>query len=817
MEKFRVYGASTKEESQRERDHRALARKAAAEGIVLLKNDGALPLGTKNIALYGAGARMTVMGGSGSGDTQARCNVTIEQGLKNAGIGISTTLWMDRFETQYKERQEEFKRQMNEIANQYSPIRTMAMFDAIHEQHAPQPGCAPILSDELTDQTDTAIYVLARQAGEGGDRKAEKGDYLLSDVEVDSLRLLSEHYDKLILIINSGSSVELSVLDEVKVDAVIFFGQGGMEGGNALADILTGKVTPSAKLTDTWAYRYADYPSADTYSHMNGEINFENYYEGIYVGYRYFSSFHVKPRYPFGFGLSYTEFTYKVQNICVNKTIVTVQASVKNTGAYKGKEVLQLYLQKPGRMIDSECIGLVAFAKTRELNPDETELLTMTFDMAQVGSFDESRNAFVLESGEYGLWVGKSSVDISLCGVLTLNEEVITEIVSAIGGEKPDFSDLRNVNIHTFASDVPRYVLIAADFQTITHNRYVPQFSQKVQNTLSRLTQEDKISLAVGGGYSIKCFNNVMGAAGRTATNLLKKGVPNIVMSDGPAGLNVNQAVTIMPDGTPRYPEGLPKDWQWGWLKKVGGLLKPPKGKGRPVYHYMTAWPNATMQAQSWDVSLLEEIGQAVGREMLEIGVSVWLAPGMNIHRNPLCGRNFEYYSEDPLIAGTMAAAITRGVQSCGGVGVSIKHFCCNNQEENRTGVSENLSQRALREIYLRAFRIAVADGNPWTIMSSYNKVNGNYVCNDANLLTGVLRNEWGYDGLVMSDWNATEQCSYAQAINTGNDLIMPGVASIRKALKRELAHGTLDRSTLDIAAARVLTLVFNSATTEGF
>lgn len=817
MEKFRVYGASTKEESQRERDHRSLARKVAAEGIVLLKNDGVLPLQAQTVALYGAGARMTVMGGSGSGDTQARCNVTIEQGLQNAGIHIPTTLWMDRFETQYKERQAEFKRQMDEIADRYSPIRTMDMFNAIHEHHAPQPGCAPIRPDELTDQCDTAIYVLARQAGEGGDRKYEKGDYLLSDVEEESLRLLSGHYKKLILIINSGSVVDLSILEKCRIDAVLFMGQPGMESGNAVADILTGAVNPSGKLTDTWAYHYQDYPCADTYSHVNGETEFENYYEGIYVGYRYFDSFHVKPRYPFGFGLSYTEFSHQLQQITVEKTRITATAMVTNVGLCSGKEILQLYLQKPNGKLDTEVKSLVAFAKTKLIASGESDVLTMTFDMAQQGSFDESKNAFVLETGEYGLLLGNCSDNAQLCAVLTLEQEVVTEQVSAATGS-PAFTDFVSSASHDlYPENLPRHTLESNNFKTKVHQMHQPRFSSKVQSILSRLSDKEKISLVVGGGYSIKCFNNVMGAAGRTATNLLKKSIPNIVMADGPAGLNVNQAITIMPDGTPRYPEGLPEDWQWGWLKKVGGLLKPPKGKGRPVYCYMTAWPCATVQAQSWDVSLLEEIGRAVGKEMLEIGVSVWLAPGMNIHRNTLCGRNFEYYSEDPLVAGKMAAAVTRGVQSCGGVGVSIKHFCCNNQEENRTGVSENLSHRALREIYLRAFRIAVEEGKPWTVMSSYNKVNGSYVCNDANLLTGVLRNEWGFNGLVMSDWNAVDQCSYAQAINTGNDLIMPGVAAIRKALEKELAQGNLDRSALDLAAARVLTLVFQSATTEGF
>lgn len=818
MEKFRVYGASTKEESQRERDHRALARKTAAEGMVLLKNDGVLPLNTKTVALYGAGARMTVFGGAGSGDTHARSSVSVEQGLKNAGLTVLGTLGMDRFEAKVRGDLAAWKETVEKKASQYSPIRTMDMFMMIGEHPKPQPGCAPVLPDELTDKTDTAIYVLARQAGEGGDRKNEKGDYLLSDVEEESLHLLSGHYKKLILVINSGSVVDLSVLEKCRIDAMIFMGQPGMEAGNALADLLTARVTPSGKLTDTWAYRYEDYPSANTYSHINGETDYENYYEGIYVGYRYFDSFGVKPRFPFGFGLSYTQFNHTVQKIAIEKTKVTVFVTVRNIGtAYSGREIVQLYLQKPGKDLDCEVKSLVAIGKTGNLPCGGEETLILSFDMAKQGSFDENRSAFVLEPGEYGLLVGTSSADATPRGVLTLDSEVVTETVSC-ATQNPGFDDLYSeIKPQVYAETLPRLALKAEDFETLTHKKLVPQFSEKVRSVLSRLSDKDKISLVVGGGYSIKCFVNVMGAAGRTATNLLKKGIPNIVLADGPAGLNVNQALTVMPDGTPRYPEGLPADWQWGWLKKVGWLLKPPKGKGRPVYCYMTAWPSATVQAQSWNPTLLEHIGQAVGKEMLEIGVSVWLAPGMNIHRNPLCGRNFEYYSEDPLIAGKMAAAVTRGVQSQGGVGVSVKHFCCNNQEENRTMVSENLSQRALREIYLRAFRIAVEEGKPWTVMSSYNQVNGLHVCNNSKLLTGVLRDEWGYAGLVMSDWNATEQCSYWGAINAGNDLIMPGTSGVSKALKKALKDGSLDKNALDTSAARVLNLVFNSATAEGF
>ena len=775
MKKYQTFGAYTPQESQRERDHKALARRVAAEGIVLLKNDGVLPLTTKSIALYGPGSRMTVKGGSGSGDVQERHSVTIEEGLKNAGIAFPTTLWMDRFKEKYDADVAAWRQDVEAKIKGFTPIQTMQMFNVIHESPMPYPACTPIQEDELTNETDTAIYVLARQAGEGKDRRVEKGDYLLSDIEADSLKLLSSHYSKLILVLNCGSAIDLSVLDKTRIDAVLFYGQGGMEGGNALADLLTGKATPCGKLTDTWAMRYEDYPCADTFSYRNGDLENEEYSEGIYVGYRWFDEKEITPRYPFGFGLSYTTFDCEVQT--VTDTAVTV--TVKNAGSYSGKEVLQLYITKPDSSIDHEKKSLAAFAKTKLLQPGERQTITLCFDLKDIAAFDEARSAIILEQGGYGLILNGTS-----CGTVNVDEEILIEQVKPIGSR--------------------------------AHTQYKENFSPKVAALLRRLSDKDKISLVTGGGYSIRCYNNVMGAAGRTCTKLLKKGVPNIVLSDGPAGLNVNQSVVIMKDGTPRYPDGLPADWKWGWLRHFERFVKAKPGKGRPVYRYMTAWPSETVQAQTWDTALLGEVGHAVGREMLEIGVSVWLAPGLNIHRNPLCGRNFEYYSEDPLISGKMAAAITRGVQSSGGVGVTVKHFCCNNQEDNRNRVSENVSQRALREIYLRAFRIAVVEGKPWCVMSSYNRVNGVYVCNSRDFCTGVLREEWGFDGVVMSDWNATDQCSHAEAINAGNDLIMPGNKAVEKSLQKALAEGVLDRDALNTSAGRILKMIFTSDTCKG-
>ena len=769
MKRFQVFGATSPEESQREKEHRALVRRAAAESIVLLKNNEVLPMQPGKIALYGPGSRMTVKGGSGSGDVRERYSVTIEQGLLNAGFTFPNTLWMDRFEEKYKADVAAWRMGVEESIKGYGPARTMQMFIKIGEQPMPYPTCTPIQEDELIEETDTAIYVLSRQAGEGSDRRVEAGDYLLSDMEKDSLKLLSAHYRKLILILNAGSVIDLSILDETRIDAVLFYGQAGMEGGNALADILTGKTCPSGRLTDTWAMRYEDYPCANTFGHRNGDLENEAYSEGIYVGYRWFEKHDIRPRYPFGYGLSYTTFAKKTENVSEQGVTVTVQ----NTGDFPGRETILLYLGKPSGRFDHEKRSLIAFAKTKLLQPGESETLAVPFDLEKTAIYDEEKKTFLLEAGAYTLFLENEP-----CGSFLLTEEK-TWPVTRIKKEESR--------------------------------------SERVQKLLASLGDQEKALLVTGGGYPVRAYNQVMGAAGRTCTTLLKRGIPNIVLSDGPAGINVLPKVAIRKNGLPGYPDGLPEDWRWGWLKHTEGLLKHLPGKGTTVYHYMTAWPSETVLAQSFDTALLKEIGKAIGREMKEIGVSVWLAPGLNIHRNPLCGRNFEYYSEDPVISGKMAAAVTQGVQSMGGVGVSVKHFCCNNQEDNRMHVSANVSQRALREIYLRCFEIAVKEGKPWTVMSSYNRVNGQYVCNSRELLTGVLREEWGFAGLVMSDWTATEQCSHSEAVNAGNDLIMPGTKKIAKQIMVDLKTGKLDRTALNRSAGRVLELIFMSETCKDF
>ena len=553
MKRFQTFGATSPEESQREKENKALARRAAAEGIVLLKNDGVLPLQTKNVALYGPGSRMTVKGGSGSGDVRERRSVTIEEGLKNADFTFPTTLWMDRFEQKYAADVATWRADVEQAIKGYGPIRTMQMFITIGEHPMPYPACTPILKDELTDETDTAIYVLSRQAGEGKDRRVEKGDYLLSEVEEESLKTLSAHYKKLILILNVGSVIDLSILDETRVDAVLFYGQGGMEGGSALADLLTGAATPCGKLTDTWAMRYVDYPSADTFGHRNGNLENEDYAEGIYVGYRWFEKQGIAPRFPFGFGLSYTMFQTEAAVI----SDASVTATVTNTGAFSGKEVVQLFVQKPEATMDHERRSLLGFAKTKLLKPGESETLTLPFDLWDVASFDEAQNAFVLEKGTYTLFFGDRP-----CGSFLLETERT---------------------------------------RPITRKPKKEQWSERVAALLKTLSDRDKIALVTGGGYAMKAYNNVMGAAGRTSVKLLKKGVPNIVLCDGPAGLNVNQSVVIMNDGSPRYPcvfDEIPVENAAGYVEVWDGDIPALYLPGR-----------AMMTASAMDDAMFKELG----------------------------------------------------------------------------------------------------------------------------------------------------------------------------------------------------------------
>lgn len=821
MEKFRIYGNRTADETELEKKNRLLAREVAKEGFVLLKNNNVLPLKDKKISLFGAGARLTVKGGSGSGDVHERYSVSIEQGLLNNGVEIANTAWLDRFTKKYEQDKKEFVDKVEDAIKGYTLFNVMAMFAKISEFKLAYPVGDEIKPEDLSDDADTCIYVIARQAGEGDDRKPEKGDYYLSDLEVNNIKICSKHYTNVIVVVNCGGMLDISPLDELNVGAIIYYGQAGEEGGNALAEVLTGKATPCGKLTDTWGKTYSDYPLSLAKDFPKPDKLDENYYEGIYVGYRWFDAKNNKPMYPFGFGLSYTQFAHSVKEIKVNKGIVTVAVSVKNIGSeYSGKEVIQAYLAKPNKKYDGERIGLVAYAKTGILAPNEEQELTLTFDVADSAVYDESKHAFVLENGEYGIFIGTDAISNKPCAVLKAETDIITEQCKNVCKKEKAFEDFKRIGSKTeYDGALPVFALEGITTKVHVYENKLVEVSPKVEKYLKTLSNKQLAMFCMGGGYFTKTFNKVPGACGNTTSRLVKKGIPNIIMADGPAGVNILQKQAFAKHtGFPKYIDELPKDWQWGFLKRL--VPKPKflfaKPKHLHVYQYCTAWPNATMVAQTWNVSLIEKMGAAIGQEMLVMGVTLWLAPALNIHRDPLCGRNFEYYSEDPYVSGTMASAVTRGVQSNKGVGVTIKHFACNNRENQRMEVSSNLSERALREIYLKGFKIAVRD-NPKALMSSYNRINGIYAANNYGLLTDILNCEWGYKGLVMSDWDGVEHCSYTQAIKSGNHMIMPGRKDIYKKLVKAIKKKELTRQDMLYGAARALNIIFDAPTSKGF
>ncbi len=819
MPKFRLFGRKTEEVSEREIHHRQLSREVATEGMVLLKNDGVLPLENKRIALFGAGARMTIKGGTGSGNMQERYSVNIEDGMKNAGFEIASTRWMDRFDASFAAEKEAWRLGIEERIKPYKPWEVQRMFDeVIHVTPLRFPIGDEIQPEDLPEDTDTAIYVLARQAGESADRRLEKGDYYLAEVEEKNLRILAETYDKVLLVINCGGIVDLSILDAVPgIGAVLHFVQGGEEGGNAFADIVSGKVSPSGKLTDTWARNYHDYPCANEFGIL-GNVLQQDYQEGIYVGYRWFDANEITPRWPFGFGLSYADFEITTRNVQVVGTTVTVSACVCNIcNCRSGKEVVQLYIAKPEGKLHKERKALVAFYKTGLLEPGQQEICTLQFDLRDFASYNEETACKMLEQGEYGIYIGSDSRKNQLCAVLTLEETVVTEKLTNILPVPNAFEPFVPHEKQTaYAADVPRLQIQTAAFfaKEVRYEAPAPVIKTKqTEQYLDTLSDKDLIELCVGAGFSGLGYNVTPTTVGRTSINLLKKGIPNVNFSDGPAGLNLCPKNAYTRLGIPNYIDELPKDWQWGWIRKMEPLILAKPGKGYRVYQYMTCFPAVTLQAQTWNPDLIEQVGKAIGTEMVETGVTLWLAPGMNIHRNPLCGRNFEYYSEDPLVSGIMAAAVTKGVQSNPGLGVTIKHFCCNNQEDKRETVSENVPERALREIYLRGFEIAVRKARPWAVMTSYNLVNGVHTFASYDLCTKILRNEWGYQGLVMTDWTASEKNpgEHTACILAGNDLIMPGNSGAKKELALALKNGRIKRSDLETAAANVLNVIFSS------
>ncbi len=806
------------EANQREKENLQVAYRAACESIVLLKNDGSLPFKTKKVALYGPGASMTIKGGTGSGEVNERHSVTILDGMEDRGFEITTRGWIRDFERFYAEAEIAYQAEKKKRVNIFKPNSIMDMlFDNFRAPYGPVIDAAYVKNSD----TDSCIYVVSRQAGEGGDRKAEKGDFLLSDEELAAIRFCAENYPHFVLAINAGSSIDMGFADEIPgINAIMYLCQLGTEGGRAFADVISGAVTPSGKLSDTWAKRYSDLPFSDEYSYLNGNLEDEYYKEGIYVGYRYFDSFDVTPAFPFGFGLSYTDFAIRSDGVAADGSTVTVTANVTNTGTvYSGKEVAQLYVSAPDGSLHKEYQSLAAFAKTDILAPGVSETLELAFDLKSIASYRESDSCYVLEAGDYILRLGNSSRNTVPVGVLTLNHEIIVSRHEHICPLDEPLEELKSAarGQETLPPDIPRIVIDASAFEAVVYRYETPAVCDdpQVKRFLDTLTLQEMVEIVVGAGfYNPPTRFTMPGSVGNTTSKFWDRGLANVTLCDGPAGLRI-QKISVVDSKGKVKPIEMPIAIFDSFPHFIRKFMVGDPNKGKLLYQYTTAFPVANALAQSWNTALMREVGDAIFREMKEYGCTYWLAPAINIHRNPLCGRNFEYFSEDPRLSGIMASAIIAGIQQEEGFYATVKHFACNNQEDNRMKVSSNVSERTLREIYLRGFEICVRQGHTKGMMTSYNRINKVYAPNSYDLCTKVLRNEWGFDGVVMTDWFATGggKMRNSLAMKAGNDLIMPGLGGNKKDIIKGVKSGLIAQEDVRRCCGNVIRAILNSAT----
>ncbi len=772
-------------------EHIRISRKAASEGMVLLENDGTLPLAKeKPVALFGKGSVDYVKGGGGSGDVYCKYVHGLYDGLMANGVSVYEPLI-----NFYKD----------DLKKQYDMGRVPGM------------TAEPVLTDELLKgaiaYTDTAIIVISRFSGEGWDRSDVEcnneynpwesetsmpkiagqifpdGDFYLTKEEKKLIDTVKSNFKKVIAVVNIGGVIDLKWLKEDGINAALYMGQGGMEGGDAAADILLGTVNPSGRLVDTFAGNLDDYPSTKGF---HESFDYVNYNEDIYVGYRYFLTIPgaaQKIVYPFGYGLSYTSFESNIvsMSLCDDTFYFTVK--VTNTGTKPGKQVVQLYYSAPQGKLGKPARELGAFAKSKCLQPGDSQILTLSVSKYQMSSYDDLGKVkdacYVLEKGEYRFCLGNDSLDVAKVDFVWDNEkdEIIKELTHKLSPVELKERMRSNGSYEALPQGKHKDIneSVITKMEPGTEEGLTPEVRSRESyclihpfkegaHTLSEVA-EGKITLdEFVEQLSLDDLMHLVGGQPNTGVantfgfgNLPEYGVPSAMTADGPAG------VRIAPET---------------------GILT-------------TAFPCATLLACTWNEHLLSQVGKAGGEELKENNLAVWLTPAINIHRNPLCGRNFEYYSEDPIVAGKLAAALVNGIQS-NHVGASVKHFACNNKETNRKHSDSRVSERALREIYLKAFEIVVKEAAPYTIMSAYNAINGERASESHDLLTGILREEWGYEGMVTSDW-WTRGEHYKES-NAGNDLKMGN--GYPKRLKAADEKGALDHAMLKINAKRILSTI---------
>lgn len=666
----------------------------------------------------------------------------------------------------------------------------------------------------LNVKGETAIYVLARISGEGNDREAREGDIFLTESERRTILELKRQYRRFMLVLNVGGPVDLSPVMEV--ENILILSQLGVQTGSALADLVLGKTYPSGKLTTTWT-KWKDYPDFASF----GEQDDTRYQEGIYVGYRYFDSVDKEVLFPFGYGVSYTNFEVRFKGLKLDKMTAEIGAEVVNIGDFCGKEVVQLYVSVPEGKLDQPYQTLASWKKTEELKPGEKQTVELSFLLTDLASYDEEQAAWILEQGEYTLRMGNSSRDTEVCGVISVPETLVIKSVKNCFG-KPDFTDWKPERKRKDRVG-KKIQSLEADIFSVDIVKVVYEHKDEPMPEMEGFSDEELISLNVGafvaGGGVTGIIGNasmsVAGAAGETA----KVGeIPVIVMADGPAGLRLSQKCFRDENGIHSLGSTMPETMQNLLTEDERAYMNsmiPQPGEDSEIFEqYATAIPIGTAIVQSWNPLLAERCGDIVGSEMERFGIHLWLAPALNIHRSIRCGRNYEYFSEDPLISGVFAAALTKGVQSHPGCGVTIKHFAANNQETNRYNNNSIVSERALREIYLKGFEICVRLAQPKALMTSYNLLNGKHTSEHRELLEDVLRCEFEFDGIVMTDWVTSSDILSADAkypapeaykvALAGNDLFMPGSQQEIDNLTAALKNGHITREELIKNATRI-------------
>ncbi len=760
--------------------HINLSRRAAGEGMVLLKNEnGALPLAAgKKIALFGQASVNYVKGGTGSGDVHCAYIRNFCQGLqaKQAEGKVSLFPGLEEFYTQWTAQEniriEAIKAEVRKertVPGWQSPeamVQARIACDKVRDAFVEEVEVPAELFDAARAFTDTAVVVLNRISGEGCDRDGRKGDFCLTDKENALLDRVSAAFDQCIVVLNVGGVVQVAHLQENPgISAILLSWQAGMEGGLAAADILCGDVNPSGKLATTFARTLADYPSAD---HFDDSDYYVEYLEDVYVGYRYFETIPgaaQKVLYPFGYGLSYTTFNLSAPVCAEENGIITAKITVTNTGHRAGKEVVQAYFSAPQGLLGKPAKSLCAFQKTALLAPGESQQITLSWNVADMASFDDlgkvQKAAYVLEKGAYTFHIGTSVRDTARAEyVYTLENDLVVQQLSEL----------------CVPVDLPKRLLSDGSYETLPQGEAKHHFTEHkplggkapAETVLfdkvgTEITLEDFIAQFTD--EELCEFMSVSPNVGVSNTfsfsSLERLGVPPVPTADGPAGLRIDEEHNI------------------------------------PT----TAWPCATLLACTWNPDLLEEIGKAGGAEVKENGLKVWLTPALNIHRTPLCGRNFEYFSEDPYVSGKMAAAKVRGIQSSG-VAACVKHFACNNRELYRQVNDSRVSQRAMREIYLKGFEICIKESDPWTLMTSYNLLNGIHTSESSQLIEGILRGEWGYAGMITTDWGIKNDP--VAEVKAGNDMKME--VGYPEELFAALGEGKLTRGDLEACAKRILT-----------